>query len=54
VNDVASYEVQVSDNLSDWAPATSGVEVTSSPLQVIYTLLPLADLKKFCRLVVVP
>ena len=54
VNDVAAYEVQVSDNLTDWVPATSGVEETSSPRQVIYTLLPSADPRKFCRLVVTP
>jgi len=53
VNDVASYEVQVSDNLIAWSAATSGVELTTSPRQVIYTL-PTGAAKKFCRLMVVP
>ncbi len=52
VNAVTSFEVQVSDNLADWAPATSGVD-TSDPTKVVYTL-PTGATKKFCRLVVVP
>ena len=52
VNDVASFEVQVSNNLSDWTPATSGVD-TSDPTQVVFTL-PTGAAKTFCRLMVVP
>ncbi|MCX6876274.1 MAG: hypothetical protein NTW21_21075 [Verrucomicrobia bacterium] len=54
VNDVASYEVQVSDNLTDWMPAASGdIDTTSNPGFVIYTL-PNGAEKQFCRLVVTP
>ncbi len=54
-NEVASYEVQVSDNLSDWAPAAAEDIATTLPPggQVIYTL-PTGAAKKFCRLMVVP
>ena len=53
VNAVASFEVQVSDNLIDWVAATSGVD-TSDPTKVVYSLLPSDDPRKFCRLVVTP
>jgi hypothetical protein len=54
VNAVASFEVQVSDNLVVWVPAAAGdVDTTTNPGQVIYTLPPGAP-KKFCRLSVTP
>jgi len=54
VGTVASWGVQVSDNLFDWAPAASGdVDIVSSPGNVIYTL-PTGAPQKFCRLMVVP
>jgi len=53
VGTVTSWEVQVSDNLQDWSAATTGVDTTSSPGYVIYTL-PTGLSKKFCRLMVVP
>ena len=52
VNAVSSFEVQVSDNLTDWSPATAGVD-TSDPSKVVFTL-PTGAEKKFCRLMVVP
>lgn len=52
VNVVASFEVQVSDNLADWVPATTGVD-TSDPAKVVFTL-PTGAARKFCRLVVTP
>ena len=54
VNTVASFQVQVSDNLVIWAPAAAGdVDTVSNPGNVIYTLPPGAP-KKFCRLSVTP
>jgi hypothetical protein len=53
VGEVASFEVQVSDNLTGWEPATTGVD-TSDPGQVVFTLQPSATPRKFCRLVVTP
>ena len=53
VNHVTSYQVQVSDNLTDWSNVSSTL-VPGPPRQVTYTLLPSADPKKFCRLVVTP
>ncbi|MCX6874007.1 MAG: DUF5018 domain-containing protein [Verrucomicrobia bacterium] len=54
VNAVASFEVQVSDNLTDWSPATSGVD-TSDPSKVVFTLPTGPGITKtFCRLMVVP
>ena len=55
VNDVAAYEVQVSDNLIDWAPASSGVELLTGPRRVTFTLPNGPGItKKFCRLAVTP
>ncbi|MCX6875756.1 MAG: hypothetical protein NTW21_18400 [Verrucomicrobia bacterium] len=54
VNPVASFEVQVSDNLTAWLPANpADVDLLSDPTQVIYTL-PTGAAKQFCRLVVTP
>jgi len=55
LNAVTSFEVQVSDNLVDWAPANPLDVATTPPPngQVIYTL-PGGAAKKFCRLMVVP
>jgi hypothetical protein len=53
VGAVSSFEVQVSNNLSNWLPATTGVD-TSDPGQVVFTLQPSATPRKFCRLVVTP
>ncbi|MCF7734360.1 MAG: hypothetical protein K9N23_21945 [Akkermansiaceae bacterium] len=54
LNPVASFAVQVSDNLADWVPADPGdVDTTTDPTQVIYTLPTVAP-KQFCRLVVTP
>ncbi|MCX6878074.1 MAG: autotransporter-associated beta strand repeat-containing protein [Verrucomicrobia bacterium] len=55
LNEVTSFEVQVSDNLIDWAPAAAEDLATTLPPggQVTYTLPPGAA-KKFCRLMVVP
>ncbi|MCF7731597.1 MAG: hypothetical protein K9N23_07910, partial [Akkermansiaceae bacterium] len=54
VGAVASFVVQVSDNLGSWVPAAPGdVDTTSAPGFVIYTLPPGAS-KKFCRLMVTP
>ena len=51
---VASYEVQVSTNLTDWSPADSGdVDIITDPGKVTYTVPP-GEMKKFCRLVVTP
>ena len=52
---VASFEVQVSDNLSDWSPADPGDVVATAPPtgQVVYTF-PGTSAKQFCRLVVTP
>ncbi len=52
VGTVASFEVQVSDNLSTWQTATSGVDL-SDPGKVVFTL-PTGAERKFCRLVVTP
>lgn len=52
-NPVAFFEVQVSDNLSDWAPADSEDVDLSNPGQVTFTM-PVAESKNFCRLLVVP
>lgn len=53
VNPVASFGVQVSDNLTDWSPANPADVDLSDPSQVIYTF-PSGAAKKFCRLVVTP
>jgi len=54
VGTVASWEVQVSNDLVTWAPAAAGdIDTTSSPGNVIYTL-PTGAPQKFCRLRVVP
>ena len=54
VGAVASFEVQVSDNLKDWVPADpADVDTASAPGFVIYTF-PQVDPKKFCRLSVTP
>jgi len=54
VGTVASWEVQVSNDLVTWDPAASGdIDTTSSPGNVIYTL-PTGAPQKFCRLMVVP
>jgi len=54
VGTVASWEVQVSNDLVTWDPAATGdVDTTSSPGNVIYTL-PTGAPQKFCRLMVVP
>jgi len=53
VNPVASFGVQVSDNLTDWSPANPSDVDLSDPSQVIYTF-PSGAAKKFCRLVVTP
>ena len=50
---VASFEVQVSNDLSTWVPAASGDVDTSDPSKVVFTL-PTGASKKFCRLVVTP
>jgi hypothetical protein len=51
---VASFEVQVSDNLATWVPAApETVDTTSNPGYVIDTL-PTGESKKFCRLIVTP
>jgi len=52
---VTSFEVQVSDNLSDWSPADPGDVVATDPPtgQVVYTF-PGTLAKQFCRLVVTP
>ncbi|MCX6880122.1 MAG: hypothetical protein NTW21_40905 [Verrucomicrobia bacterium] len=55
VNAVASFMVQVSDNLADWAdivPPDPSID-ESVPGLVTYTLPPGAE-KEFCRLVVTP
>ncbi|MCX6876315.1 MAG: hypothetical protein NTW21_21280 [Verrucomicrobia bacterium] len=52
-NPVASFQVQVSDNLTDWSPADTADVDTSDPSQVIYTF-PSGAAKKFCRLAVTP
>ena len=52
VGEVASFEIQVSANLTAWEPATTGVD-TSDPSKVVFTL-PTGAGKKFCRLMVVP
>jgi hypothetical protein len=52
VNAVASFGVEVSSNLVNWSPATTGVD-TSDPSKVVFTL-PTGAGKKFCRLMVVP
>ena len=56
MNAVTSFEVQVSDNLSDWASAAAGdVDTTRSPGNVIFTLPTGPGItKKVCRLMVVP
>ncbi len=49
---VATYEVQTSENLIDWIPATSGVVDTGTTVE--YTL-PTGDPKRFARLhVIIP
>ena len=54
VGTVASWGVQVSNDLVTWDPAASGdVDTTSSTGYVIYTL-PTGAPQKFCRLMVVP
>ena len=54
LNPVASFEVQVSDNLTDWVAADpADVDTTTDPTKVVYTL-PTGAPKKFCRLVVTP
>jgi len=53
VNPVASFMVQVSDNLTDWSPANVEDVDLSDPSQVIYTL-PIGAAKKFCRLAITP
>ncbi|MCX6876922.1 MAG: hypothetical protein NTW21_24375 [Verrucomicrobia bacterium] len=53
VNAVASFEVQVSDNLTDWVSANP-LDITATfPGQVIFTL-PTGATKTFCRLMVIP
>jgi hypothetical protein len=54
VNPVASFVVQVSDNLTNWVPADSAdIDTTTDPTKVVYTL-PTGAAKKFCRLFVTP
>ena len=54
VNPVASFVVQVSDNLTNWVPADSAdIDTTTDPTKVVYTL-PKGAAKKFCRLFVTP
>jgi len=54
VNPVASFAVQVSDNLTVWTAANpADVDTTTDPAKVTYTL-PTGAAKKFCRLVVTP
>jgi len=52
VGTVASWEVQVSDDLAIWNTASTGVDV-SDPSKVVFTL-PTGAAKKFCRLLVIP
>jgi len=49
---VASWEVQVSNDLAIWNTASTGVDV-SDPSKVVFTL-PTGAPQKFCRLMVVP
>jgi hypothetical protein len=54
LNPVASFEVQVSDNLSAWLPAApADIDTSTDPGKVIYTL-PKGAALKFCRLAVIP
>jgi hypothetical protein len=54
VNPVASFVVQVSDNLTNWVPADpADIDTTTDPTKVVYTL-PTGAAKKFCRLFVTP
>ena len=54
VNPVASFVVQVSDNLTNWVPADpADIDTTTDPTKVVYTL-PTGAAKKFCRLFVIP
>ena len=53
---VASFEVEVSDNLIDWAPASPSdvtEDTTATPHTVTYTL-PSSSTTTFCRLKVTP
>ncbi|MCX6873870.1 MAG: autotransporter-associated beta strand repeat-containing protein [Verrucomicrobia bacterium] len=51
---VASFEVQVSDNLADWRPANpADVDTTTDPGLVTYTM-PSGAAQQFCRLSVTP
>jgi hypothetical protein len=54
VNPVASFVVQVSDNLTNWVAADpADIDTTTDPTKVVYTL-PTGAAKKFCRLFVTP
>ncbi len=50
---VASFDVQVSNDLVTWTTADPADVDTSDPSEVVYTLPPGAD-KSFCRLMVIP